>query len=115
MFQVIFYENQNGESPVKQWLQMLDSRGGKKTELTQFDSKIRIIKELGTRAGADTVDFIADGIWELRPGRNRVLFAVWKGKILLLHQFSKKTNKCPPREIAKAKNELSDWIERNGK
>ena len=34
------------------------------------------------------------------------------GRFVLLHQFMKKTQKTPKREIEKAKRELSDLIER---
>ena len=54
-------------------------------------------------------------IWELRPLRDRILFAgVVDGKYVLLHQFMKKTQKTPAREIIKAKNELKDFKERSG-
>jgi phage-related protein len=34
---------------------------------------------------------------------------------MLLRHFTKKTNETPPREIAQAKRNLADYIERNGK
>lgn len=44
---------------------------------------------------------ILDGeIWELRPIRDRILFArLMDGRFVLLHQFMKKTQKTPKREI----------------
>ena len=54
-------------------------------------------------------------IRELRPLRDRILFVgVVDGKYVLLHQFMKKTQKTPAREIKKAKNELKDFKERSG-
>ncbi|MBQ8548629.1 MAG: type II toxin-antitoxin system RelE/ParE family toxin [Lachnospiraceae bacterium] len=51
-------------------------------------------------------------IWELRPLRDRILFAgVVDGKYVLLHQFMKKTQKTPAREIKKAKDEWKDFKE----
>jgi len=45
--------------------------------------------------------------------RDRILCAgVVGGKYVLLHPFTKKTQKTPAREIEKAKRELSDFIER---
>ena len=53
-------------------------------------------------------------IWELRPLRDRILFAgVVGGKFVLLHQFLKKTQKTPKREIEQAKKELEDYLERS--
>ena len=38
--------------------------------------------------------YIEDGIWELRPGNNRVLYFFFKDKtFILLHQFRKKNSK----------------------
>ncbi len=55
-------------------------------------------------------------IWELRPTSDRILFAVATGDdFVLLHQFEKKTQKTPRREIEKAKAELSDFLQRSGK
>ena len=52
-------------------------------------------------------------IWELRPIRDRILFAAWhQGGFVLLHHFMKKTQKTPAREIAQAKQNLADLIER---
>ena len=47
---------------------------------------------------------IEDDIWELRPGDNRVFdfFYDEDGKFVLLHQFKKKTQKTPKREILPA-------------
>lgn len=52
---------------------------------------------------------IEDEIWELRPGKNRVLYFFYKNnKYILLHHFVKKTQKTPRREIEKAKKEMKD-------
>ena len=52
---------------------------------------------------------------ELRPGNNRVLFFYHKDDTyVLLHQFRKKTQKTPRREIDKAMIERDDWKSRKG-
>lgn len=52
-------------------------------------------------------------IWELRPLKNRILFAFWhKDTFILLHQFEKKTPKTPKRELEKAKINYFDFLER---
>ena len=43
-------------------------------------------------------------IWELRPLRNRFLYAYYKdNRFVILHHFLKKTQKTPKREIEQAK------------
>lgn len=52
-------------------------------------------------------------IWELRPIRDRILFAgLVGGRFVLLHQFMKKTQKTPKREIQIAQQRLSELKER---
>ncbi|HHF3534196.1 type II toxin-antitoxin system RelE/ParE family toxin [Haemophilus influenzae] len=57
---------------------------------------------------------ILDGeIWELSPIRDRILFArLMDGRFVLLHQFMKKTQKTPKREIQTAQQRLSELKER---
>lgn len=60
------------------------------------------------------VEHLDGEIWELRPLRNRILFAGWTdGGFVLLHHFLKKTRKTPKREIEQAKRELADFKERS--
>lgn len=55
-------------------------------------------------------------IWELRPIRDRILFAAYvNGSFVRLHVFMKQTQKTPPHEIEKAKRELADFVERSAK
>ena len=56
-----------------------------------------------------------DEIWELRPIRDRILFAgVIGGRYVLLHHFMKQSQKTPVREIEQAKRELADFKKRSG-
>ena len=67
----------------------------------------------GTQIGEPYVKHLDGEIWELRPLRDRILFAAWyNGGFILLHTFMKTTQKTPAREIEKAKRELADIIER---
>lgn len=53
-------------------------------------------------------------IWELRPLRDRILFASWcNNNFILLHIFMKQTQKTPRREIEKAKRFLEDYKKRS--
>ena len=56
---------------------------------------------------------LEDGIWELRPGNNRVFYFFYENNtFVLLHQFRKKSQKTPKREIVKAKSERIDYLSR---
>jgi len=74
---------------------------------------VKVLSEHGTQAGEPYIKHLDGEIWELRPLRDRILFVAWvNGNYVLLHQFMKKTQKTPAREIEKAKRELADLIER---
>ena len=76
---------------------------------------IQLLADHGTRLGENITKHIEDGIWELRPGNNRILLFFFKDEtFVLLHHFRKKTNKTPRREIDRAKAERNDWIYRKG-
>ncbi len=68
----------------------------------------------GTHAGEPYMKHLDGDLWELRPMRDRVLFAAWvDGSFVLLHHFMKRTQKTPPKEIQQAKKELADYKSRN--
>ena len=55
-------------------------------------------------------------IWELRPIRDRILFAYWDNdKFILLNYFKKQTQKTPRREIEKAKRLLEEYKKRGNR
>ena len=72
-----------------------------------------MLADHGTRLGEKITKHIEDGIWELRPGNNRVFYFYYKDNtFVLLHQFRKKSQKTLRKEIEKAKAERDDWLSR---
>lgn len=68
----------------------------------------------GLNIGEPYVKKLDNEIWELRPTRDRILFASWhNNKFILLNIFMKQTQKTPKREIEKAKKMLKDYIKRS--
>ena len=81
----------------------------------QITLYIQLLEDHGTRLGENITKHLEEDIWELRPGNNRALYFFYKDDTyVLLHQFRKKTQKTPRREIEKAKAERDDWITRKG-
>lgn len=120
MYEILFYEDANGYSPIEEFIKEIDSEAIKskqaKVLLKQVIYQINILEKLGTRAGKNFTRFIGNDIWELRPGKRRILFFIWKNnEIVLLHAFYKKTNKTPKKEIERAIVEMNDWLDRNNK
>ena len=118
MFVVEFYENKKGESPLWDFLEKLrEEKSTNKDSRIQYNQivfYIELLQNDGTRLPEKIVKHLNDGIWELRPGNNRILFFCYKDNVfVLLHHFRKKTQKTPQREIEKAKKERDDYILRN--
>ena len=74
---------------------------------------IQLLQDNGTRLPENVTKHLGDGIWELRPGNNRVFYFYFNNDtFVLLHQFRKKWQKTPRREIDKAKSERDDYLSR---
>ena len=119
MYKVKFYRDKSGESEIVNYLDDLKVRGAtSKTDRINRDkilAYIGALEQYGTRIGEPVVKHIDGDIWELRPLKNRIFFFYWKdNKFVLLHHFTKKTQKTPPREIKQAQANLKDFIERHG-
>lgn len=117
MYKVEFYEKENGESDIWDFLEALriKSKTSKdaRIQYNQIILTIELLAQHGTRQSSDVTKNIRDDIWELRPGKNRILYFYFKNDtFVLLHQFRKKTKKTPPKEIEKAKAIRSDYIAR---
>ena len=116
MYKVYFYHDRRGRSPVKDYIDSLIAKNDKESriKLNKIREYIKILSEYGLSAGEPYMKHIKDGIWELRPMRDRILFAVWDGDgFVLLHQFMKQTQKTPKNEIEKAVRNLLDYRERS--
>lgn len=116
MYQIFFYKDKNGKEPVLEYLRELSSKKDKNSRIkaNKINDYIETLKQYGTRAGEPYIKHLDGDIWELRPIRDRILFAAWDGQnFILLHYFTKRTQKTPSREIERAKKNLTDYRERS--
>lgn len=117
MYEIIFYEDSKGNKPVLDYIMQLAKSGGKdsRIKLKKVQEYIVVLQTYGASMGEPYMKHLDGDIWELRPISDRILFAgLVGGRYVLLHQFPKKTQKTPPREIEQAKKELEDFRERSG-
>lgn len=119
-FEIVFYEDKNGKSDIYDFLESLryKSKTSKdaRIQYRQLSLYIELLANNGSVLSSDIIKKLNDDIWELRPGKNRVLyFFVKDNKYVLLHHFAKKTQKIPKKEIDRAIREKYDYIERMGK
>ena len=119
MYYVEFYEDARGIVPIEDFINELRNKSqtdkDARINFTKIVAYIDLLCEHGTWIGEPVVKHLSGDIWELRPMKTRILFAQYKSTIyLLLHHFTKKTDKTPPQEIKQAERNLKDYIDRNG-
>ena len=111
-FEVILYENENGECPVEEFMSTLEIKMRAK-----MVGLLEILEEKGNELREPYSKHLSDGIFELRCKQGnditRVLyFFYYGGKIVLTNGFVKKTQKTPPAELKLAKMRRDNFIER---
>ena len=72
------------------------------------------MQEFGPDLGMPHTRAMSSGLFELRlksrEGIGRVFYCTVVGrKIVMLHQFVKKTDKTPPRELSLARQRMKEW------
>lgn len=116
LYKVKFYKNKNGKYPIKDYLKSLAGTAAKsdRIKLQKIRDYIKYLRIYGFEAKEPYVKHLDGEIWELRPLRDRFLFAAWDGQsFILLHHFVKKTKKTPQREIEQAKRNFADYKQRS--
>jgi phage-related protein len=116
MYEIIFYEDSKGKKPVYEYIKVIAGKTDKdsRINLQKIQDYIKALRAYGTAAGEPYFKHLDGEIWEIRPLRNRILFAACIGnRYILLHYFIKKTQKTPRREIELAKRRLEDFKERD--
>ena len=112
MFQIEFYETEQGIQPAKDFLLSLDTKMRAKMVNT-----ISILQDNGYELREPYSKYLSEGIFELRArvgsDITRVLYFFYvDSRIVLTNGFIKKTNKTPIKEIEKAKKYRADYLKR---
>lgn len=105
---VVFFKNDRGAEPVREWLIGL---GHPDKKIIGADIKT---VEFGWPIGMPTCGALGGGLYEVRsdlPDKTiaRVLFAIYKNKMVLLHGFIKKTQKTPPHDMQLARRRMKKF------
>jgi phage-related protein len=115
MYRVFFYRDKNGRTPVAEYIRELKSRKDRSSRIKadKIREYVKALKKMGKGAGAPYIKSLQGEIWELRPLKDRILFAALDGgNFILLHRFVKKTRRTPQNEIDRAERYLTDYRER---
>ena len=113
MFDVEYYEKEDGTFPAEEFILSLDA----KMQAKMF-REFELLETFGNELREPHSKPLGDGIYEIRAkvasDITRVLyFFVVNKKIILTNGFVKKTQKTPDSEITLAKKYRKDYLERN--
>ena len=113
MFDVEYYEKEDGTFPAEEFILSLDA----KMQAKMF-RELELLETFGNELREPHSKPLGDGIYEIRAkvtsDITRVLyFFVVNKKIILTNGFVKKTQKTPDSEITLAKKYRKDYLERN--
>ena len=113
MFDVEYYEKEDGTFPAEEFILSLDA----KMQAKMF-RELELLETFGNELREPHSKPLGDGIYEIRAkvasDITRVLyFFVVNKKIILTNGFVKKTRKTPDSEITLAKKYRKDYLERN--
>ena len=106
VLRVRFYRTREGREPVREWLKSLPAQ-----ERKAIGDDIRTV-QFGWPLGMPLVRNLERGIWEVRtplPNRSaRTLFTTFKGEVVLLHGFIKKSRETPVPELRLARRRMRE-------
>lgn len=100
MYKIEFYEKNNGSSDVWDFLEELrikaDSNTDARIQLKQLRLYIQLLADNGPTLPDNITKHLVEDIWELRPGKNHILYFFHiDNTLVFLHHFRKKTQKTP--------------------
>jgi len=113
LFEVEYYEKENGRFPAEEFILSLDE----KMQAKIFHELI-LLENYGNELREPHSKSLGDGIFEVRAKHSsditRVLYFFFVGKkIVLTNGFVKKTQKTPPEQIELAKKYRKDYLNRH--
>lgn len=112
-FELTFYEKDNGDCPVSEFLAELNP-----VMRYKLMHSLDLLEIYGNKPKGDITKFLDDGIFEVRAQNktdiSRILFFFDKNrKIVLTNGFIKKTQRLPSSELETAKRYRADYLKRS--
>lgn len=107
--EVEFYETATGRKVIEEFLDSLPAK-----DLAKVFRDIDVLAEYAPDLHEPYTKHIEGQLWEFRSkfssNIHRIFYFIWDGKkLVLLHGFTKKTQKTPKKEIDIAKRRLDDY------
>ncbi len=108
-WKITYYQSNSGKTPVLDYMEM------QKPEIAaRIRNSLRYLKEFGIEKSLlDTRKIKGKkykGLYELKVDSSRIFyFLATEKKFVLVHGFTKKSNKTPQRELEKALKRMRDY------
>lgn len=107
-WKINYYQTSSGRFPVKEFIDNLP-----KIPQSRIYNTLELLAEFGVNLRAPHTKKVSETpLWELRilgESSTRIFYIAWKNKeFLLLHGFTKKTEKTPKKEIKTALARLKE-------
>ena|SRR3990172_5230767 len=80
-------------------------------ESARIINNIELFRDFGFQLSQNYLKKLTNNVWELRPGRYRLLFGIVNDEVNIVNIFMKKTHKTPKNEIELAENRLTQYYE----
>lgn len=112
MYEILLYTDKNEKSEIEDYINELKYAKDKDSRIkyTKIIAYLDMLSEKGLALGNTYIKHLSNEIWELRPIKDRILFASYRdNKFILLSIFRKETKKTPRREIERAKKLLKEF------
>jgi len=115
-WKIIFYENENGECPMDDFMNLLSD-----VDKEKIVKWIKYLKNVGAELRRPQGDYLREGIYELRVRlqsykQTRTLyFFCFENYIVLTHSFAKTTEEVPQKEINKALKFKENFLQKYNK
>ncbi len=107
MWQIHFYDDHRGKSPVLDFINGLSPM-----DRARVNNGLRLLEEFGIDLGMPHARRIEGRLWELRPGGNRLFYFLYtERRFVILHGFRKQSMKTPEKEIATALRRMKEILE----
>ncbi len=107
MWDIRFYEDQRGKSPVLDFLNKLSA-----SDRAKVNNALRLLEEFGSMLSMPHARHMEGRLWELRSGSNRLFYFLYMDNLfVIVHGFRKRTNKTPEKEINTAQRRMKRLLE----
>jgi len=106
------YQDAQGRRPVEEFVLGLPEK-----HQVRIAWAVELLKEYGLQLNMPYARHLHDKLWELRIPAGRLdyrilYFTHTERRFVLLHGFSKKTQRTPRRELTTAERRMADFLER---